>query len=197
GDGLVLHHADGKTTRARRAIVAIGRSGNHRRLGVPGEDLDKVFNRLYDPKDYAGQRVLVVGGGDSALETACALAESGASVALSYPGEAFHRPKRENVERLAANPSVRVLLGTNVQRIEPDRVLLAGASGQPTALPNDVVFTMLGRDAPLPFFRRSGIPIRGEWTAARVAGLALFLLFCVFLFNWKSNGAINRYFKDH
>ena len=69
GKEILLHHGDNaKTvTRARRVIVAIGRSGNHRKLGCPGEDLDKVFNRLYDPKDFIGKNVLVVGGGDSAL----------------------------------------------------------------------------------------------------------------------------------
>lgn len=85
GGVLLLHHGDKKTvTRARRVIVAIGRSGNHRRLGCPGEDLDKVFNRLYDPKEFAGRQVLVVGGGDSALETAIALGTAGAHVSLSY-----------------------------------------------------------------------------------------------------------------
>ncbi|HEV3409884.1 MAG TPA: NAD(P)-binding domain-containing protein, partial [Chthoniobacterales bacterium] len=73
GDELVLHLAEGAPMRARRVIVAIGRSGNHRKLGVPGEELDKVYNRLYDPKDFTGRNVLVVGGGDSALETAIAL----------------------------------------------------------------------------------------------------------------------------
>ena len=69
GDSL-LHHGDkAKTvTRARRVIVAIGRSGNHRKLGCPGEDLDRSINRLYDPKDFTGKNVLVVGGGDSALD---------------------------------------------------------------------------------------------------------------------------------
>src|SRR5262249_168509 len=67
GSELLLHHEDKKVTRARRVIVAIGRSGNHRMLGVPGENLDKVFNRLYDPKEFKGKQVLVVGGGDSAL----------------------------------------------------------------------------------------------------------------------------------
>src|SRR5439155_14860637 len=55
---------------ARNVIIAIGRSGDFRKLDVPGEDLDKVYNRLHDPKDFAGQKILVVGGGDSALETA-------------------------------------------------------------------------------------------------------------------------------
>src|SRR5262249_10025428 len=101
GGILLLHHGDKKTvTRARRVIVAIGRSGNHRRLGVPGQDLDKVFNRLYDPKEFVGQKVMVVGGGDSALETAIALGNAGAHVTLSYRKKEFARPKPENVEKL-------------------------------------------------------------------------------------------------
>ena len=94
-DGLLLlNHGDGKTvTKARRVIVAIGRSGSHRKLGVPGEETNKVFNRLYDPKEFAGRQVLVVGGGDSALETAIALSTAGARVTLSYRGKGFARPK--------------------------------------------------------------------------------------------------------
>lgn len=96
---------------ARRVIVGIGRSGNFRRLGVPGENLGKVFNRLHDPKDFAGKRALVVGGGDSALETAIALAQCGADVTISHRGREFTRPKPENLERLRrlrANPMAEV-----------------------------------------------------------------------------------------
>ncbi|HET9480128.1 MAG TPA: NAD(P)-binding domain-containing protein, partial [Candidatus Polarisedimenticolia bacterium] len=71
---LVVHIAGGGPLAAHRVIVAIGRSGNFRRLGVTGEDLDKVYNRLHDPNDFADQEVLVVGGGDSALETAIVVA---------------------------------------------------------------------------------------------------------------------------
>jgi len=232
GGVLLLHHGDKKTvTRARRVIVAIGRSGNHRRLGCPGEDLDKVFNRLYDPKEFAGRQVLVVGGGDSALETAIALGTAGAHVSLSYRKKEFARPKPENIEKirmLEKNPSADVAvehptservttstgafmkaagdhapgsvclaLGTQVVRIEAKQVVLKDDAGKETVLPNDVVFTMLGREAPLEFFRRSGIPIRGEWKPATYASFAAFFLFCVFLYNWKAGGAVNQYFQKH
>ncbi|MGE5278461.1 MAG: NAD(P)-binding domain-containing protein [Acidobacteriota bacterium] len=238
GDLLLLHHAgqEGKpagVAKARRVIVAIGRSGNHRRLGVPGEeDPDRVFNRLYDPKEFAGRDALVVGGGDSALETAIALASAGARVTLSYRGKEFARAKPENVERvrmLETNPSadvavehptservttstgsfmkagekphgpgsLRLAMATNVARIEPGQAVLRDEAGQERRLANDVVFTMIGREAPLDFFRRSGIPIRGEWKAATYASFAAFFLFCVFLYNWKSNGAVNQYFQKH
>ena len=69
---------------------------------MPGEELNKVYNRLHDPKDFADKDVLVVGGGDSALETAIAIAECGGRVTLSYRKSEFSRPKPDNVERLAA-----------------------------------------------------------------------------------------------
>ncbi|MGH9318198.1 MAG: NAD(P)-binding domain-containing protein, partial [Thermoanaerobaculia bacterium] len=231
GNVLLLHHGDKKTvTKARRVIVAIGRSGNHRKLGVPGEDLDKVFNRLYDPKEFLGQQVLVVGGGDSALETAIALGTAGAHVTLSYRKNEFARPKPENIQKirmLEKDPnapvavehptservttstgafmagvehppgSVRLALGTRVVKIEPKHATLKDEAGKETAIPNNVVFTMLGREAPLAFFRRSRIPIRGEWKPATYLSFVLFFLFCVFLYNWKAGGAVNQYFQEH
>jgi thioredoxin reductase len=239
GDRLRLHHgvdagaAAPPPTPARRVIVAIGRSGSHRRLGVPGEDrIDRVFNRLYDPKEFAGKQVLVVGGGDSALETAIALVSAGAHVTLSYRGREFVRPKPENTEklrRLERDPSaevevehpssdlvtaatgrfarlgekphppgsLRLRVGTELTAIEPGHVTLRDAKGEASLVRNDAVFVMIGRKAPLDFFRRSRIPIRGAWRPAKWASFAGFLLFCVFLYNWKAGGAVNRYFQSH
>ncbi len=73
---------------------------------------------------------------------------------------------------------------------------LRDGAGREIRLENDVVFSMLGREAPLDFFRRSGIPIRGEWRAATAASFAAFLLFCAFLYNWKGNGAVNQFFQQ-
>src|SRR4051812_7020394 len=172
---VAVHMADKTTIAARHVIVAIGRSGNFRKLGVPGEELDKVYNRLFDPKEFAGQNALVVGGGDSALETAIALVTSGAHVTLSYRGKELSRAKPENIDKVEAlvrnaaadvqveKPtservstavtsgmrgrlpgSLKLALGTEVTRIEPDLVHLK--NGNETTLPNDVVFTMLGRE---------------------------------------------------
>jgi thioredoxin reductase/polyferredoxin len=231
GDAMVLHHADQTTTRARNVIVAIGRSGNFRKLGVPGEELDKVYNRLHDPKEFAGKNVLVVGGGDSAIETAIALGACGAHVTLSYRKKEFARPKPENVEKLHAlevsadhpvqivhpaservntvlthamqkatpTGSVKTMLGSKVLGIAPDAVTLRDATAAEVRLPNDVVFTMIGREAPLDFFRRSGLAIRGEWTARTWTGFLLFAAFCIFLYHWKAGGGHHLYdaFKTH
>jgi thioredoxin reductase/ferredoxin len=218
GKPLLLHKSDKTTLTARRVIIAIGRSGNFRKLACPGEELDKVYNRLFDPKEFAGQNALVVGGGDSALETAIALATCGAHVTLSYRRKELARAKPANIEKVEmlvrdasadvqiekptservntavtsgmrgqkSPGSLKLALGTEVTRIERDQVYLKNGTESP--LPNDVVFTMLGREAPLEFFRRSGIPIAGEATPRGWIALGVFLAFCVFLYAWKSGG---------
>ncbi|WP_428938568.1 NAD(P)-binding domain-containing protein [Fontivita pretiosa] len=221
GDLLEVILAQGQgSIRARRVIVAIGRSGNFRTLGVPGEDLNKVYNRLHDPKDFSGTNVLVVGGGDSALETAIALAECGAHVTISYRKPEFTRPKPANIERLnrlIANPAadvqvenpvservttaigdymgrfrepgtIRLMLSSTVRAIRENEVELEDAQGRTVTLPNDVVFTMIGREPPLEFLRRSGVRIRGDWSIGSTAGLLAFLCFCVWLYLWKGYG---------
>jgi thioredoxin reductase/ferredoxin len=203
---LLLHHAEGGApTRAARVIVAIGRSGDFRRLGVSGEERDKVFNRLHDPADFAGQEVLVVGGGDSALETAVALTEAGARVTLSYRGRELSRPKPENLERLqtlagrsGGSGSLRLLLGSRLEEIGGREVRLLGAGGEEILLPNEAVFSMIGREAPLGFFRRSGVPVRGEWRARTWMGLALVLLAALFVYHWKTDAGlpVYRWFRE-
>jgi ferredoxin len=187
-------------------------------LNVPGEELDKVYNRLHDPNDFSGRKAVVVGGGDSALETAIALTKAGAQVTLSYRRLEFARPKPENIEKLQALVSdsaaeveiecpsservttamtgalrknqsagrLELALGTRVTSIEPHEVTLE--NGALRSLPNDVVFTMLGREAPLGFFRRSGLPVRGDWTPQKWISLIMVLLVCVFIYHWKKGG---------
>ena len=220
GDQVAVHLEGRPPLLARHVIVAIGRSGNFRKLGVPGEDLPKVYNRLHDPMDFAGARALVVGGGDSALEAAIALAAAGAKVTLSHRRSELSRPKPENLEKLEAlrqDPMAKVAvehptselmttafggfaasdhppgglelrLGTRVREIRTAEVVIEDGAGQPETLANDVVFVMIGREPPLEFFRRSGLPIAGEMTPRRWAALAAFLLFCAWLYDWKSGG---------
>ncbi|NIM18703.1 MAG: NAD(P)-binding domain-containing protein [Candidatus Latescibacteria bacterium] len=221
--------ADGGTLLARRVIVSLGRSGNFRKLGVPGEDLDHVYNRLHDPKDFCEQTALVIGGGDSALETAIALAQCGGDVTISYRKSEFSRPKPENIDmlqRLTRDPRadvgveepaservtsasggfmkehlkpgrVRLMMGSQVEEIREREASVRTAGGESETIPIDVVFTMIGREPPLDFFRRSGIRIAGEWTVGRVAGLIAFFIFCVALYNWKSGGSLANIFHSH
>lgn len=178
---------------ASRVVVAIGRSGDYRTLGVPGEQLDKVTNRLYDPKDFAGLDVLVVGGGDSAVETAAVLAECGARVTLSYRKPELSRPKSENIDRFASllvDPIAQLtaVMPSVVKQIRETEAVLVDGEGNSRAIPNNAVFTMIGREPPLDFFRRNQMRIAGEWTAAGLIGGGLFLLFCIGMYLWKASG---------
>ncbi len=201
GDAFDVFLSDGRTVRASTVVCALGRSGDFRRLDVPGETLDKVYNRLHDPADFAGKRVLVVGGGDSALETTVALAEAGAAVTLSYRGASFNRAKEENayaVARLQSRSALRVLMSSTVREIRPDSVSIASSDENVESIPNDIVFVMIGREAPLGFFRRSGVRIHAEWNWKSFAALAGFVAFCIALYDWKSGGALgNLFYQRH
>jgi thioredoxin reductase/NAD-dependent dihydropyrimidine dehydrogenase PreA subunit len=149
--------------RARRVVLAIGRRGTPRTLGVPGEDLPKVTTRLIDPDQYQGRRVLVVGGGDSALEAAATLAgETTAEVTLAHRGPQFGRGRalnKQKVEALRAAGRLRVHLATEVTAVEPDAVHLA-SGGVATTLRNDFVITCLGGELPSDFLKASRVGIR-------------------------------------
>ncbi|PPD03932.1 MAG: hypothetical protein CTY29_07720 [Methylobacter sp.] len=199
GKTLQVGFAGGrKPVSARRVLICIGRSGDHYKLNVPGEALDKVHNRLFDPADYAGKKVLVVGGGDSALEAAVSLHQARAEVSLSYRGQSFHRPKPENIAKAEALLDDRIWYATQVDRIEPDKVWLKHGNGEPTELANDAVFVMIGREAPVDFFVRTGINLRGHWSPGKIAGFVLTLLAVLLVYRWKTeNSEIADWFLEH
>ncbi len=205
GKLLELAIPKGENIKAHRVIVAIGRSGNYRKLGVPGETLDKVFNRLHDPKDYCDQNVLIVGGGDSAMETANALADCGANVTLSYRKAEFNRPKPENVERLkeleagAGNGTVRLMMASKPKEIREDAVVITDSDGNDQTIENDSVFTLIGREAPLDFFRKSGVTVSGDKNTRWWITLAIMLVTFTFFYQWKKPGTwlpIAEFFSD-
>jgi thioredoxin reductase len=155
--------------RARAILLAVGRRGTPRKLGVPGEDLSKVTYRLLDPEQYANQRVLVVGGGDSAIEAAVAVAaEAGTEVILSYRSEAFSRAKRKNREALEAaqkSGKLRVLMSSNVKKISADAVEIEHG-GTVHRLPNDAVIINAGGILPTTFLREIGIQVETKYGTA-------------------------------
>jgi thioredoxin reductase/ferredoxin len=202
-DGLVVTLRDEPPLRARRVVIAIGRTGNFRRLGVPGEDLPHVTNRLIDPAPFAGQAVAVIGGGDSAVEAALALCEEGARVTVIHRGASFPRAKSESVGALenaakitrlpvaAATAALVHLRGpvtlrrsAEVARIAPGAVLLEDGS----EIAADQVFVLVGREPPLDFFRRSGIRLRGERSRTALIGTLAFAVAISMLYAMKAFG---------
>lgn len=173
--------------KAQRVIVAIGRTGNFRKLNVPGENLGKVSNRLIDAGEYSGQKVLVVGGGDSALEAAIALARAGAQTTLSYRKKEFQRPKPDNIaalQQLAQDGRLQLLLGSQVQEIGEKTVTVDTGAGE-TELPNDQVFILIGREPPLEFFRKSRLPVINDRTPQFWWSFAAFFLFTIVFYHWQ------------
>ncbi|TNF36428.1 MAG: FAD-binding protein [Deltaproteobacteria bacterium] len=165
GDLCVVRTAQ-ETLRARHVLLAIGRRGTPRTLGIAGEELPKVAYALREPEDYAGLRVLVIGGGDSAIEAALSLAEQpGTTVTLSYRGDRFFRAKPKNQERIeaaVAAGAVAVMLGSNATRIARDSVTMSHGDAS-VQLPNDQVFIFAGGVLPTGLLAGAGITMERKF----------------------------------
>ena len=168
GEGFVV-----RTSRAsyetRAVLLAIGRRGTPRKLGVPGEELSKVVYRLIDPEQYRGRHVLVVGGGDSALEAATSIAdEPDTTVTLSYRAEAFSRCKEKNrrkVQEAEASGRMKVLLQSQVKEITDKGVSLSHKDQQ-VDMPNDAVIVCAGGILPTGFLKSIGIDVETKFGTA-------------------------------
>lgn len=159
GEGFEVHTSRG-VLRTRSVLLAIGRRGTPRKLEVPGEELSKVVYRLVDPIQYQGQNVLVVGGGDSAVEAALACAEH-ASVVLSYRGGALNRIKQGNRTRLDAavrERRLQLLLSSDVRNIAVQSVFIE-VSGEERQFPNDVVIVCAGGILPTQMLKELGVRV--------------------------------------
>jgi len=164
---------DVETTKAiyptRAVLLTIGRRGTPRQLGVPGEEQSKVVYRLIDPEQYKGQHVLVVGGGDSALEAAHSIADMpGSTVTLSYRSGAFSRAKpknRDKVETYAAEQKMRVMMSSQVKEIH-ERSVDIEHDGKLITLDNDAVIVCAGGILPNGFLKEIGVTVETKYGTA-------------------------------
>ena len=168
-DGMWQLGTSAGPVRTANVLLGVGRRGTPQRLGVAGEEQAKVHYRLLEPEAFRGQHVLVVGGGNSAVESALSLADSGgcASVTISYRRTAFARCRAENrrrIDELVANGAVRALLPSEVVCINAKDVVLR-VDGTQTAVQNDAVIVQIGGTAPGELLHKFGVTMvtkRGE-----------------------------------
>ncbi|MBE0646595.1 MAG: NAD(P)-binding domain-containing protein [Bacteroidales bacterium] len=160
----------GEEYTTKQVLLAIGRRGTPRKLGIPGETMEKVAYRLLEPEGITGEKIMVVGGGDSAIESAMLLSDQN-EVILSYRGDAFSRIKpanKERIEEAVQSGKVVVRFNTQLASIENDAVVMISTSsdGKPEVIDNNRVFIFAGGELPTQFLQKIGILITKKFGEA-------------------------------
>ncbi len=169
--------------RARRVALCMGKAGNPRKLGVPGEkeNARRIHHRLLDADDFHDEHILIVGGGDVACEAAAALAADPANtVILSAIDKEFTFPKKRNIDavrKLESEGRLEILLGSSVKKFGDHTAEIETGDGETISRDCGTIFEMIGAELPLAFFRKTGIRLADAWTPGRwIALFASFLL---------------------
>ena len=161
-DGVFTVVSSKETYQARAIILCIGKSGNPRKLGVKGEELPKVMYRLIETDHFINKQILIVGGGDSAVEAAMGLAnQKGNKVTLSYRKEAFARIKERNAGRIQEHMrsgKLTVLFNSMPTEFRSDSAVLE-INGQSHVIPNDFVWIFAGGEPPRAFLEKIGVQL--------------------------------------
>jgi len=159
----------GEEYTTKKVLLAIGRRGTPRKLNVPGEDTEKVAYRLLEPELISNKNVLVVGGGDSAIESALLLTDQN-NVTLSYRKDVFNRIKPKNkvkIQNAITNKTIEVKFNTTTKSIDKEEVILIDSvNNEEIKLKNDLVFIFAGGELPTQFLQKTGIQITKKFGKA-------------------------------
>jgi len=179
-----VHTKDGNVFPSRKVLIAIGRQGQPRKLKIDGcDDCKKVTYRLHTREDYNNEDVLVIGGGNSAIEAALMLKDHN-RVTLSYRGDDFFRAKVENrrlLDEAIANGEITALMKSNIVRSRADEIDIE-VDGTEQTLKNDKVIILIGTLPPIEFLMETGMELDGVWTSKRVVWSIVGILVGIFLY---------------
>ncbi|MDH3252198.1 MAG: NAD(P)-binding domain-containing protein, partial [Ignavibacteria bacterium] len=194
-DGVFVVTTGKGTYKAKRVVLATGQRGNPRKLNVPGEDREHVYHRLYSPRKYKKENILVVGGGNSAIEAAITLSENN-NVILSYRGSEFSRIFKDNERKLneaIAAKRIEPMLNSTVAEFGQSEATLRidkGAGDEIRKVPYNHAFVLVGADVPRKFLKSLGLKMENEWEGSilRTVGLSLLGFFGLWVFGANYGG---------
>ena len=171
------------TYKARRVILAIGKSGNPRKINCPGEDFDKIANVLADPDEFEDKDIMIYGAGDVAAEAALALCDKNRTT-ITCIDESFTFPRKRNIDAMEVKMKegkLKVNFASKIKEIKENEVVIE-RDGKEIIVKNDVFFTMIGADLPLKFFSKIGIRLEGAWHFKKwvFAVLVFAFVFCIY-----------------
>jgi NosR/NirI family transcriptional regulator, nitrous oxide reductase regulator len=184
---------DRESYRAKRVVLAIGKAGNPRKAGVPGEleHASIITHRLIDPALHQGQDLFIYGGGDVALEAAIALAPDN-SVTLATIDKELTYPKKRNIDKVMAlvdSGKLNLLMDTRLASVGAGNVsVTTGDSTKQSVVPAEHVFEMIGAELPLKFFKKVGIKLANQWNIKRWVYLFTVFIGVYSLYSLKSYG---------
>ena len=187
------------TLKTKRIILATGMRGNPRKLDVEGEDQEKVYHQLYSPRKYKSENIIVVGGGNSAIEAAITLSEQN-KVYLSYRKGEFARIFKDN-ERLlnehVASGKIELILNSQITEFGKAEASLSidkGGHEETRTIPFDHAFVLIGADIPRQFLKSLGIKLENEWEGSFFQSIGLTFMTLIGL--WLFGGHATFYGND-
>lgn len=186
-DGIFQVKTNKTSYRAKRVILAIGQRGNPRKLGAKGEEQEQVYHRLYSPRHYKNEDILVVGGGNSAIEAALTLSEQN-KVVLSYRRDQFSRIFKDNERKLneaVAAGKIKTILNSNVTEFKKNTydldITQQDGSKNVEEHPYNHAFILVGAELPIKFLKSAGIKMENEWSGNLWTSLGMTALLFIFL----------------
>ena len=189
-----VHTKDGSTFPARQVLIAIGRQGQPRKMKIEGcDDCGKVTYRLHTREDYNNEDVLVIGGGNSAIEAALMLKDHN-RVTISYRGDDFFRAKSDNrrlLDKAIADGEIKAILKSNIVRSRPDEVDLE-VDGKEETIKNDKVIILIGTLPPIEFLMDTGMELDGIWNYKRVIWAVVGILVGIFIYFYAKHFELYR-----